>query len=153
MGVVRLVDAGAIDSNEYRAFFSFAGIKDFTPTSEEIAIAQTLGGEDPVINNQSGFSYFTQISTVTTDLSGKIVPVLDDNFEIYNNIDFTTLSVDSDMIYYNSFKELPLYPSDYYWGKFTNAVAGVNQINNIPILNPGKRIATIGDRYIDVKTY
>lgn len=43
---------------------------------------------------------------------------------------------------------LPLYKEDYYWGKFYNGRAGVNELNNMPVLKPGNKISIIGNGYI-----
>lgn len=60
---------------------------------------------------------------------------------------------DADMIYKNAFSEEPLVPRDYYYGKFENAVAGINGINKIPVLKPGNSIGLIRDKYINIKPW
>ncbi|MBD3280622.1 hypothetical protein GF389_03805 [Candidatus Dojkabacteria bacterium] len=44
--------------------------------------------------------------------------------------------------------DLPLIEKDYYWGKYENAEAGVNELNAIDTLEPGDKISIIGNGYI-----
>jgi hypothetical protein len=52
--------------------------------------------------------------------------------------------------YTNVVYKLPLQKKDYYYGKYINARAGANELNNIPTLTPGKRVRIIADGYISV---
>lgn len=53
-----------------------------------------------------------------------------------------------DLIYEFGKVDLPLYPEDYYWGKFENGSAGARELNRIPVLRPGDRIRAIGNGYL-----
>ncbi|MCA9383044.1 hypothetical protein KC909_01640 [Candidatus Dojkabacteria bacterium] len=52
---------------------------------------------------------------------------------------------DRDMKFSNTKSEQPLVAQDYYWGKYINGSAGAKQINSIPVLKPGDRVALLGD--------
>lgn len=55
---------------------------------------------------------------------------------------------DGNLTYERYFVELPLYAEDYYYGKYVNAKAATSEINSIPVLVPGDRIAVIGGGYL-----
>lgn len=86
--------------------------------------------------------------------SNKIDYVEVEDFEFtYGRVDPSSIQVDPDMTYKNSFTELPLYFQDYYYRKYENAMAGVNGLNKMPILKPGDNVGVIRDKYINVKAY
>lgn len=153
LAVVKLVDAGKIDNGELRAYFSFAGIKKYTPSSDEIiASTESGGGEDIVLNPDQMSSYFTQILTNQKNLNSREIPQLSEKAFLYaETTDMSPIQVDADMIYSNSFIELPLYDVDYYWGKYHNARAGARQLNYMPILVPGTSIGIIRNVYINIR--
>lgn len=152
LAVVRLVDAGKIDNGELRAYFSFAGIKQYTPSSEEvIASMESGGGEDVVIPVDKMSSYFSQILTSNKGLESREIPVLSKNASFYSGTDMSAIKVDSDMVYLNSFTELPLFDSDYYWGKYHNARAGAIQLNRMPIFVPGNSVGIIRNIYLNIR--
>ncbi|MFQ5493480.1 MAG: hypothetical protein ACE5DX_04965 [Candidatus Dojkabacteria bacterium] len=53
----------------------------------------------------------------------------------------------------NHVEELPLYRQDYYWGKFENAKAGVDGLNDIPVLKPGDSVGVVKDKYINIESW
>ena len=70
---------------------------------------------------------------------------------VYEVPDFSNL--DADMVYRNAFSEEPLFPQDYYYRKFENAVAGVNGVNKMPIIKAGDSYGVIRDKFINIKTW
>ena len=149
---VKLVDAGKIDNGELRAYFSFAGIKKYTPTSQEVlASTESGGGEDVVLNPEQMSSYFSQILTNNKNLDANEVPALGENAAFYSDTDMSPIKVDPDMIYSNSFTELPLFDSDYYWGKYHNGRAGAMQLNYMPIFVPGNSVGILRDKYVNIR--
>jgi hypothetical protein len=73
---------------------------------------------------------------------------------IYGRQDLNALSGgQADMVYINSFTELPLVRKDYYWGKYENGLAGVNGLNRMPVFKPGDGLGVIASQYINVKSY
>jgi|SRR3990167_4048272 len=84
------------------------------------------------------------------EFSYKVVEAFE---ELYGSVGSTGIKVDADMIYTNNFIETPLYPQDYYYRKYENAVAGAKGINKVPILGPGSRISLIRQMYINVKSW
>lgn len=76
------------------------------------------------------------------------------NFEKeYGDVELSFPQLDSDMVYVNSFVELPLFEKDYYWGKYQNAKAGAESINKLPILKTGDNFSLIADKIINIKSY
>ncbi|MEI7579071.1 MAG: hypothetical protein WCJ58_03450 [bacterium] len=71
---------------------------------------------------------------------------------VYGKISVEDIKVDKDLIYKNSFTDVPLLAKDYYWRKYENALAGAQQLNTMPILKPNDRVELIRDQYIDIKT-
>lgn len=57
-------------------------------------------------------------------------------------------SILNEFQYYYYFLELPLYKTDYYYGKFINAAAAVNELNKMPALMPGDKVSLIKDGYL-----
>ena len=150
--VVKLVDAGKIDSGELRAYISFAGIKKYTPTSENVvASGEVGGGEDMVLSPDQMSSYFSQIQINNKNLDSLDVPTLGEKAIYYLGTDMSSIKVDADMIYSNSFTELPLFDSDYYWGKYLNARAGAIQLNRMPVFVAGDATGIIGGKFINVR--
>ncbi|MFQ5493398.1 MAG: hypothetical protein ACE5DX_04535 [Candidatus Dojkabacteria bacterium] len=104
----------------------------------------------------------TQIAEVTAqkDNFQVVLGQVDTSFDYEQMEDFEFVygkgeqtQVDADMIYNNSFSELPLIEEDYYYRKYENAAAGVAGINKTPIMRPGDSIGVIADRFINIKTY
>ncbi len=56
--------------------------------------------------------------------------------------------IKKELIYKKSFTEVPLASGDYYYGKYINASIAAGEINDIPIITPGDRIAIISDNYL-----
>jgi hypothetical protein len=153
MSVVRLVGAVSTTPDEFAAYYSFSGISKFKVNSPELDTSspQYAGGEDTVMANnviKADFSPFSAIYTSSNDLLSKELPKADDRLALYLDTDMSSVKVDEDMVYHNTFKELPLFPVDYYSGKYTNAVAGVRQLNRMPVMKPGESVSVIGDRYM-----
>lgn len=152
LAVIRIVNAGKVNDGELRAYFSFAGIKKYVPASQNvIAATDSGGGEDMVLTPEKMSDYFSQILINNKNLDIKKVPTLSSNFKFYTGTDMSQIKVDPDMIYNNSFTELPLFDVDYYWGKYLNARAGATQLNYMPILTPGNSIGIIRDKFINVR--
>lgn len=57
-------------------------------------------------------------------------------------------SIDLDLVYKKLLIEMPLVGCDYYYGKHINATAGVNEVNHVPVLQPGDRVDLIRDGYL-----
>ncbi|MFQ5493085.1 MAG: hypothetical protein ACE5DX_02930 [Candidatus Dojkabacteria bacterium] len=49
--------------------------------------------------------------------------------------------------------QLWLRREDYYYGKWLNARAGVNEIDRLPVITPGKKISLIGNGYLTLSPY
>jgi len=139
-----------LDNGEYRSFLFYAGIKKYSPTSQELAMTQGVGGEDLVIP-QKNYSYFTSIQSNKAVYVTKVIPTPISDYTYFASTDLSMISLDSDMIYHDAYIALPLYDSDYYWGKYLDAMAGAKQLNYMPILAPGNHMAIIGDGYINIR--
>lgn len=57
-------------------------------------------------------------------------------------------NIDVDLRYKKLLVEVPLVRCDYYYGKHINATAGVNEVNRMPVLEPGDSIGLINDGYL-----
>jgi len=151
--VSNLVKAGQIDKTELRAYYTFAGIK-YNDKNVDVIANEEYGGEDVVNEPSSQNSYFSSISAYNNDLTSQVFTSRPQNVDLYySGTDFSTSIVDSDMIYHNTLREMPLAPTDWYYQKYTNAVAGVRQINLVPILHSGDTISLINDGYINIKSF
>ena len=149
-GAIRIVEKNGLQNGELRASLVLAGIKQLEPTAEEFAMLQTRGGEDIVIQQVQTYNYFTLMER-NSNYEAKIVPAIDENYSIYIDTDKSGIVVDEDMIYNNAFKELPLHPNDYYYGKYLNARQGAKQLNLMPIFKPGDSVGIIRDQYINIR--
>lgn len=65
----------------------------------------------------------------------------------------TVLGVNTDaaITHQYAFVDSPLQPKDYYGGKYTNAKAGANEINSMPVLRVGERHSLLRSRIITLK--
>ncbi|MCA9383043.1 hypothetical protein KC909_01635 [Candidatus Dojkabacteria bacterium] len=90
---------------------------------------------------------------VSTDALSALQEITYDFEDVYGSRSEFQGELHSDMVYVNSFTELPLYYQDYYWGKYENAAAGADGLNRMPILNAGDEIGVVTDKYINIKSY
>jgi hypothetical protein len=156
VGVVKYINNSKISNEELIAYYNYSGFKkgfSETPASD-INIADQYANNTAALlfEDDTRFSYFSSISTNTSNyIAVTQSPFLNASYEklaYYSETDLSSIRVDSDMVYKNSFREMPLHPTDYYYNKYTNAVAGVKQLNTMPIMTPGTSIGIIRNMYL-----
>jgi len=145
-----IVNANGYEPNDTQLY----SILGFVSKAKRAVVSNALNTSSEDINKQNiDVITYDDLQVVIEDTGLGGLDVLKEYESSYGNIDASNIKVDSDMKYHNSFYELPLYPEDYYWRKYENAVAGVIQLNTMPILHAGDRISVIGDVYINIKAY
>jgi len=144
-----IVNAHGYEPNDTQLY----SILGFVSQAKRATVSNTLNvsSEEGADSKNIDVIIHDDLQVVIDDTGLEGLDVLQEYEKSYGEIDTTDIKVDSDMKYHNSFYELPLYPEDYYWRKYENAAAGAMQLNNMPILHPGDRIAVIGDVYINIK--
>jgi hypothetical protein len=137
----------SIDTQEIYLAFERVGFIQ-TPTSRKSASIDSI--QNPIVKvNLQPQTGFPIIAYRSDDFTTKDVDLIQ---LIYRDTDFNSIIVDSDMIYRDALTELPLFDSDYYFRKYENGKAGAIQLNNMPILTPGKSIGVIRDKYINIRS-
>jgi hypothetical protein len=156
IGVVRYVNNSKVVNEELLAYYNYSGFKknfSESPSPNLDPLNQYANSNVALLlEDKPKFNYFSSIMSNNSNyIAVTQSPFLNSNFEklaYYSETDLSNIRVDSDMVYKNTFKELPLYAVDYYYNKYTNAVAGVRQLNTMPIMTPGTSIGIIRNLYL-----
>jgi len=144
--IVQAVKKGYFSFPSNTTFFSTSGL--VRANSLDSIDITAVGSFDSQLGTESYKDNFPVIEAENLNIGFEQV----EDFEFtYGRRKLSEPKVDADMIHVSSFTEQPLYPQDYYAGKYINAKAGVNQLNLIPILNPGDNIGLIRDGYINLR--